>query len=338
MLKAIRYIALLFVVAGICIPGETQDLPSICPGQTSARYAVAGNIGSTFQWDIPTNIEVVYQSAYGDTIEIDWRKSTVGSYEFSVSELGEHGCLGSPSFGKVTIASNQQVFNQEEVDICEGQSYNVLPADYSNVVWQDGSTEIPYVASSTEKVAVQVITGGACDLFDTLMVYSRVLPSPHLDSSIFICTEDQVYLDPGFFTSYEWSTGDITDQIIATQVFQDSTVWVKVYNEWGCMSTDTTMLLACNVNDILNEIPNTFNPRTGSRVWKIGFIEKFPGAKIEIFDRWGRLVFSTNDASSDFWDGTYNGNLLPADSYYYVIDLNAPTETSPVAGNVNIIY
>ena len=71
------------------------------------------------------------------------------------------------------------------------------------------------------------------------------------------------------------------------------------------------------------EIPNTFTPN-GDNVndkWEILGIEKFPDAYVQVFDRWGQLVFQSNGyPSSKRWDGTKNGRELAPSSYYYVID------------------
>lgn len=42
--------------------------------------------------------------------------------------------------------------------------------------------------------------------------------------------------------------------------------------------------------------------------------------KMSIYNRWGVLVFESNDINN-FWDGTYKGDNCPQDSYSYVIDV-----------------
>jgi len=69
-------------------------------------------------------------------------------------------------------------------------------------------------------------------------------------------------------------------------------------------------------------IPNGFSPN-GDNVndtWKIEGLWEFPEAKLLVFDRWGKKVF-TGDANTNFWDGTINGNELPSADYFYVIEL-----------------
>lgn len=49
-------------------------------------------------------------------------------------------------------------------------------------------------------------------------------------------------------------------------------------------------------------------------------LEKYPGNKFSIYDRAGRLVYSTTNYQND-WNGMFNGRPLNEDTYYYVIDL-----------------
>jgi gliding motility-associated-like protein len=68
--------------------------------------------------------------------------------------------------------------------------------------------------------------------------------------------------------------------------------------------------------------------------WRLRNGELYPNAEVFVYSRWGRLVYHSRNAS-DEWDGTYNGKLLPNDSYHYVIHLNDGTE--PRTGVISII-
>jgi gliding motility-associated-like protein len=95
-------------------------------------------------------------------------------------------------------------------------------------------------------------------------------------------------------------------------------------------------------------IPTAFSPNGDgeNEVWIIGreesvgapaaeIISLYPDATVEIFDRWGRMVFRSDNGYSQPWDGTFNGKPLPMDSYHYVINLNNGTRT--ITGNVTIV-
>lgn len=89
-------------------------------------------------------------------------------------------------------------------------------------------------------------------------------------------------------------------------------------------------------------IPNTFSPN-GDGIndsWDILGIDAFPNCQIEIFDRWGQMVFQTTGyPPNKRWKGTSkSGKALSASAYYYVIQLHKDQKEKPLKGVVSIIY
>jgi gliding motility-associated-like protein len=71
--------------------------------------------------------------------------------------------------------------------------------------------------------------------------------------------------------------------------------------------------------------PKFFTPNGDSYndYWNIKGVDAKLNAKtiIRIFDRYGKLLTQINPLSLG-WDGTYNKQTLPADDYWYTIELN----------------
>jgi len=67
-------------------------------------------------------------------------------------------------------------------------------------------------------------------------------------------------------------------------------------------------------------IPNVFTPNGDglNDVWKLAFLSSFPQCKVEVFNRWGQPIFSSNGYKQP-WDGTYKGVKVPTGVYCYVI-------------------
>ncbi|MEZ4943427.1 MAG: gliding motility-associated C-terminal domain-containing protein [Saprospiraceae bacterium] len=57
--------------------------------------------------------------------------------------------------------------------------------------------------------------------------------------------------------------------------------------------------------------------------------EEVPKNEVTIFNQWGDQVFHAQPYNND-WEGTYNGQDLPAGTYFYVVKL--PAETTPRTG------
>lgn len=84
------------------------------------------------------------------------------------------------------------------------------------------------------------------------------------------------------------------------------------------------------------DVPNAFSPNGDgiNDTWKIRYLESYPGATVEVYDRYGQLVFRSQGYDKE-WDGIYNGQPLPVATYYYII--NPKNGRKIVTGSVTII-
>jgi len=66
-------------------------------------------------------------------------------------------------------------------------------------------------------------------------------------------------------------------------------------------------------------------------------IESYENSLVQVFNRWGGLVFESKggDSYTNPWDGTNEGKELAVGTYYYIIDLN--TGDAPQTGPITII-
>jgi large repetitive protein len=93
---------------------------------------------------------------------------------------------------------------------------------------------------------------------------------------------------------------------------------VLVTDKNGCVATDSTIIAPINCCDVF--IPNAFSPN-GDGV-NDAFIASNGAANItlmqfSVFNRWGNQIFSTAQESKA-WNGTYLGEPLTSDTYFYV--------------------
>jgi len=81
-----------------------------------------------------------------------------------------------------------------------------------------------------------------------------------------------------------------------------------------------------NQEIILVGVPKFFTPNGDSYndVWEIKGAVKYPQAEVRIFDRYGKYLKTLNTINKS-WNGTYNGSPLPADDYWYILNLGNGT-------------
>jgi gliding motility-associated-like protein len=107
-------------------------------------------------------------------------------------------------------------------------------------------------------------------------------------------------------------------------ILEEKSVYVKL-NDGKIWGEPKDRIIELRYTFIELEIPSGFTPNGdgANDLWVItrpGGLEKLENAVIRIFNRRGVEVYKTNGFDS-MWDGTMNGETLPADSYFYTIDL-----------------
>lgn len=72
-------------------------------------------------------------------------------------------------------------------------------------------------------------------------------------------------------------------------------------------------------------IPNFISPNGDgyNDTWEIRGMNKYPDARMQIFDRYGKLFFDRKISSTPFvWDGKYLGRAVPGGTYWYILTLS----------------
>ena len=115
-------------------------------------------------------------------------------------------------------------------------------------------------------------------------------------------------------------------------ISRTDTYSVRVVDENGC---ETTTSIFMEFIDI--EIPNFFTPDGDGQndLWLPRNIEQFPQIWINVFDRYGRLVYRLED-SPQGWDGLYQENTLPTGDYWYIIKLNGAEDIREFVGHFTL--
>jgi gliding motility-associated-like protein/uncharacterized repeat protein (TIGR01451 family) len=103
-----------------------------------------------------------------------------------------------------------------------------------------------------------------------------------------------------------------------------------------CSSTDDVTVFVVSPVEVPNVI--TVNGDGTNDTWEIKNIEGYPNVVIEIYNRWGNLVWKS-DGYPKNWDGTNfrNGQVLPEGTYFYIINLQSQIYDEPLTGWVQII-
>jgi len=325
-----------------------SSLGTVC-AESNHYYGVNGYEGSSFAWAVESG-GIILNGDGQDTIEIRWGYD-VGTYQMEVVEFTESGCMGVPVMSTVTIQAPLVNLGFDFYEICDGDSATFdASGDYDGIpsyLWHDGSVTTTYTADTTENIWVQVTDGLGCVRYDSIEFIAHSLPVVDLGQDTIHCdAANPLIIDAGDFYGYEWQTND--DEFIGNPIYLETsgilfadTVKVLVTDVNGCQDIDTMLVLACDVTQLFADMINVFTPGGSDKndtwnVLKDGMMDQFPDAVLEVFDRWGRLVYRTENVAEEPWDGTSKGRKMPMDAYFFVLELNF-ANFEPITGTVNLI-
>lgn len=325
--------SLLFLL-GMSTGIRAQYINVVCAGEEGIHYRVQGTEGSTFEWRVEGGTIV---SDWGDSISVDWGNSS-GEYEIWVQETSRYGCPALPVSGTVRVTGPEFDLGEDH-DICEGESVEIeAPSGYDSYLWNDGSTGTSIITRTEGYRIVTVSNEYGCSLSDSVYISVHPLPVVDLGQDTSLCGNEELLLDAGpDGVYYNWSSGN-RDRYLRVYEGQGA-IWVQVTGEFDCSANDTIEIEACQAEERLKGMPTAFTPNGDGKndVWRIPQLEPFPAAVVEIYDRWGNLVYKSDPGYSTPWDGVAsNGRTMPMDTYYFVIDLG-DDKSKPIVGSVTII-
>ena len=116
--------------------------------------------------------------------------------------------------------------------------------------------------------------------------------------------------------SWMWNTGETTPSInVVKPGYYSAVVTID-----GCSSSDTVWVQ----KDCYMDIPNVFSPNndgTNDYFFPRQMLTKGVSSfKMNIYNRWGQVVYETTNTDGRGWDGTFNGVPQPEGVYVYMID------------------
>jgi len=269
---------------------------------------------------------------------VDWT-ITPGDYQIYVQEVSQNGCAGDTVRRYIRVEGPELDLGGDTY-VCDGETFSITPeGDFSAYLWSDGSTGSSYSTTEEGTIGLVVSDEYGCMDVDSLFLMVQLLPEVDLGNDTFQCGDAAMILDAGpDGIIYTWSTGEITQTINVYQgPIQD--YWVEVEDAFGCKSQDTVTVDDCNAEFYFRDIPTAITPNgDGSNdVWIIKKLSAYSRSVVEIFDRWGTLVWRSEPGYSIPWDGlNMRGKEMPMDSYHFVIKLNTG-DNEAVTGVITVI-
>ena len=266
------------------------------------------------------SLDVIYNpNRPGPECNYNLLNNTPGS-RFSMS--GRKCIYGLPNFVQSYV--NLPAFRHDSVCRQDVTRYAIInDANIDSVSWDFGdgtsansfSPVHTYGTFGTYTVKLTESYNGK-SYRDSVRVTIFDLPKVNLGDTVLLYKGSSFNLHAhGGFMEYEWNTGS-TDSILA--VVSGGNYWVRVKDHHCCLNSDSVYVKLFEYF-----VPTAFTPNGDglNDRFRVTGLYKNIQFQLTIFDRWGQLVYSSNDLDEG-WDGSVNGALCPAESYVWVANVN----------------
>jgi gliding motility-associated-like protein len=247
----------------------------------------------------------------------------------SISDISTPGCSDS-SVQFVTISPlPDATFTASPDPICSGLPVRFNDASEGSIIsyfWDfgNGNTSVAQEGIFTFPAGgnydvTHIVSEAVCGS-DTVTQNFTVIQRPQvsLGNDTAVCLSETVVLaGPASAESYLWSTGETTRTITFTAVPSDVALTVTSN---GCTNSDVVFVDEKKEDCYYVKIPSAFSPNgDGKNDFLKIFLLRIKSFDLKIFNRWGELVFETNNANV-MWDGTYKDSPQDMGVFQYFIE------------------
>ncbi|MFZ4740433.1 MAG: gliding motility-associated C-terminal domain-containing protein [Bacteroidales bacterium] len=298
-------------------PVITANNPSICINDSATLIA---NGALNYTWS---------NGILSDSIRV----SPVNNTIYKVVGRDLNNCFDSTT-SSVTILPRPTIQLTGNTSICLGSHAILTATGGNNYLWNTSPPENTASITVSPTAALTTYTVGVTDINNcsdsaSIDVYTIPLPVPTISlEADTICKGSVTTITAGGGSSYRWNTGEITPTIsvgpLNTSIY---TVTIKTSLNNVICSADTNIeqyVRDCN----LLFMPNSFSPSGYNTIFKpVGEIKYLKTYHFLIYNRWGQLVFETNDINQG-WDGRFKGEYVQSGSYVYYIFIDNGYEGS----------
>ncbi|MEX2588980.1 MAG: PKD domain-containing protein, partial [Chitinophagales bacterium] len=277
-----------------------------------------------------------------------------GEYRIDLFVTDAIGCSDSIST-TVIVDHPTQPFAEQDTLICFGQSTSLRAGGAVEVFWtppifiDDASSFNPIVTPEQDVVYVANLVNGVCPIGrDSVSI--TVIPTPDLevagDREVLRGTSVEIEaFTETFYDTLYWNPSDslTCSDCLLTRAFPDqSTVYtVTVVDTFGCINqkeVNVEVFDKCEEDIVF--VPNTFTPNEDGRN-DVLYARRYGARAVNyfrVFDRWGKLVFETENENTG-WDGlSSNGKKHNQGVYVYTVEAVCYNgETILKTGNVTLL-
>ncbi len=275
---------------------------------------------------LPSGLTVQYYSSKVDAanennaIQNNFTNTIANTQTIFARIINGPDCYGLVEVNLIVNFLSPTNFETETFGICQGVPLTLsVPNTYTSYSWSNGDTSNQIIVTTAGNYSVEVTDAKGCKAIKNFIITSSAAAS-NIDAQIIEFTGNEnnsvliTYTDNG--GNYVFSIDGINYQTspqFSNVPAGEYLISVKDLN--GCLPTPSKKIYVL-------DYPSFFTPNGDgyNDTWVIKNIKLKPNTVISIFDRFGKLVKQFN-SNSEGWNGTFNGQNLPATDYWFTLTL-----------------
>jgi gliding motility-associated-like protein len=298
---------------------------SLCPGEN--KVLNAGTHAQYLWSDFSTAASLAVNAG---------QPTTLTKTEYRVTVTNQFGCTDADT---VSVTVNPVVtanITADKPGVCNGEPVKLTASGGSLYKWTDsagntlGTQNESSVTVNPSKTAIYSVevSDGVCPQNKAvktieIKVFEPVNVSAGMDTCVVLGRTVKLKATGGI--SYKWDNIDliegsanVADPVVKPVV--ETVFSVTVTDANGCIYTDDVKV--CIKVETFKAI-DMLTPNGDGKNDQLYFgdLSDYPDNQLRVFNRWGNLIFEAEgyQISGELFDGTKNGERLPADTYYYVL-------------------
>ncbi|MES2703809.1 MAG: PKD domain-containing protein [Bacteroidota bacterium] len=305
-------------------PGVITGADTFCAGSTVTLSNTT--TGGTWRSNrdtvaIVTNAGIVTGLKAGSSIisyETDTNAAGCSSRSFFTIVVTE------PTLTIAATTTDVQCYGGHDGRIAVAVDSGIAPYEYQWTHGGSGITTDSLVAGTYIITVTETVTQcRKADTFtvvqpDTMIVTSSLMPDSCFKGTGSIRVDVIGGVAPYQYAWFNNATGNEVTGLMP------GTYTMTVTDMHGCARALSEVVaedscLGITVHDIITPNGDGFND-----VWVIEGLELYPANTVQVFDKWGDMVYERSNYNNDWQgQGMKNGAVLPDGTYYYLVKLNA---------------
>lgn len=271
----------------------------------------------------PSNFTVSYHNSQSDADSNDNALTNLnvvsedGTTYFIRIENITTGCYNTTSFN--TIVHRKPELDIEDQVLCLDNLPLIVSAETNiptdSYLWSNGSTNSYIEVTQIGTYSVTVTTQFGCSTSTTFSISESEAATIEFTETVDFSDPNNVTVEVSGIGDYLYQLNDEEPQ--ESNFFYNVPIGphtITVIDLNGCNSTSKDIIII--------DVPKFVTPNNDGYfdTWHITGVKQLEGTIVYIFDRYGKLLKILSHTSQG-WDGTYNGHILPATDYWYVANV-----------------